>query len=303
MIILSVSLFLAFIICTIRLIQLKRQIKKFAKTVRQLNKPDYNKPISVEIFHKDIIELANALNGQIEMRKELSAQYENSKKQIKYVIAGISHDFRTPLTAIKGYMQMIEKSDNLSETDREYLSIAIEKTSYLKSLSDDFFEISALEVNEDEVEMSPVNLNNVLSEIILEQYDWITAGDYKSEFRLPDEDIIINTNEHYLKRIINNLFSNARKYAVSYLGLKVFQDKNKIVITVENDMESIDDINIERIFEPFYRGNARSNNGSGLGLYVVKCLAGKLGFKVETECREGIFLIKIMCFFNVEKNN
>lgn len=297
MIILSVGLFLAVIICIVKLIGLKKQIKKFVKAVRDLNKPDYNKPVSVEIFDKDIIELANVLNEQVEMRNELSARYENSKNQIKYVIAGISHDFRTPLTAINGYMQMIEKSDSLSGKDREYLSIAIGKTSYLKSLSDDFFEISALEVNEDEVEMFQVNLNNVLSEIILEQYDWITAGGYKSEFELPNEDIIINTNEHYLKRIINNLFSNARKYTVSYLGFKVFQDKNKIVMLIENDMESIGDINTDRIFEPFYRGNARSNSGSGLGLYVVKYLAAKLGFNIETECRERIFSIKIICLY------
>lgn len=296
MIILSVSLFLALTICIIRLNQFKNQIKKFTKTVNALNNPDYKKPVSVEIFDKDIIALANALNEQVEMRKKLSAQYENNRKQIKHVIAGISHDFRTPLTAINGYMQMIGKSDNLSETDREYLSIAIGKTSYLKSLSDDFFEISALEVNEEEAEKSPVNLNNVLSEIILEQYDWIMAGNLKSEFLLPHEDIIINTNEHYLRRIVNNLFSNTRKYALSYVGVKVLQNKNQIIINVENDMENMDVIDLNKVFEPFYRGNARSNNGSGLGLYVVKCLADKLGFKAETECREGMFSIKIIVF-------
>lgn len=301
MVILNVILFLAFIICAIRFIQLKKQIKKFAKEVRALSKPDYNKPVRVEIFDKDIIELANALNGQAKMRKELEIQYENSKKQIKYVIAGISHDFRTPLTAIKGYMQMIEKSNNLSETEREYLSIAIGKASYLKSLSDDFFEISALEIKDEEVEKSPVNLNNAISEIILEQYDWIVSGGYRIEFGIPDKDIIINTNEHYLKRIINNLFSNSRKYAVSYLRLKVFKGNNNIVISFENDIECMDEINMNMIFEPFYRGNARSNNGSGLGLYVVKFLAGKLGFDYSAECKEGIFGVKIICFCE-EKN-
>lgn len=295
MIILGGMLLIAFIICLIQLIQFKRQIRSFTETVTKLNRPDYKKPVSVEMFDKDIIKLANALNRQIELRQELSAQYENDRRQIKNVIAGISHDFRTPLTAINGYMQMIGKNGNLSETDMEYLSIAIRKTSYLKSLSDDFFEVSSLEINDEEIEIAPININNVLSEIILGQYDWIISGGYRVEFYIPDEDIIIYTNEHYLIRIINNLFSNARKYALSFVGLKVSENENHVIITVKNDMENTDNIDSSRIFEPFYHRNQGNSSGSGLGLYVVKCLSDKLGLLAEADCKDGIFLIKIKC--------
>ncbi len=288
-----IILFAAVLLLTISLCQYKRQIKSFTQVVKKRRDMDVRQPVTVDFFNKYITELAIILNEYTEMAKSLSMQYQNDSRQLKNVIAGISHDFRTPLTAAAGYLQLLDKSEDLSERDREYLNIAMRKVTYLKLLSDDFFEVSSLEANDEELELSRINLGNFLSECILQQYGWMEEQGLQTDFRLPEEDIFIETNEHYLRRIVENLFSNIRKYVRSYAGIKVVPNMETVILIFENDLTSEADIDIECIFEPFYRGNARSNEGSGLGLYVVKCMAERLGYKVCAECHKGMFELQL----------
>lgn len=288
-----IILLLAVLLLTISLCQYKRQIKSFIQVVKKRRDMDVRQPVTVDFFNKYITELAIILNEYTEMAKRLSMQYQNDSRQLKNVIAGISHDFRTPLTAAAGYLQLLDKSEDLSERDREYLNIAMRKVTYLKLLSDDFFEVSSLEANDEELELSRINLGNFLSECILQQYGWMEEQGLQTDFRLPEEDIFIETNEHYLRRIVENLFSNIRKYVRSYAGIKVVPNMETVILIFENDLTSEADIDIECIFEPFYRGNARSNEGSGLGLYVVKCMAERLGYKVCARCHKGVFELQL----------
>lgn len=281
------------VVLVFRIYQYKRQIRSFAGAVLKRKNTDWNKPVTVDYFDKDIIGLAEALNVYTDMHKEMEKKYENDRRQLKSVIAGISHDFRTPLTAAKGYMQMLEKSADLNGKEKEYLDIALERVAYLKLLSDDFFEISSLEAKEDKVETSLLNVGNFLSECILQQYGWIEEQGIRTDFQLPESDVFVETNEHYLKRIIENLFSNVRKYVKSYMGIHVFCEGTSLIITVENDLEGMEAPDTNKIFEPFYRDSARSNEGSGLGLYVVECLAKRLGIETDAEYVDRIFRIRL----------
>lgn len=294
MYILTGALAVMIIVLALRLNQYKRQIRSFTRAAEKRRDADWNRPVTVDYFNKDILELADVLNRYTDMQKEIALQYANDRRQLKNVIAGISHDFRTPLTAANGYLQLLAKRGNLSEQDKEYLDIAIKKITYLKLLSDDFFEVSSLEAKEEELEISRINVGNFLSECILQQYGWIEQQKLQTDFQLPEEDVFLETNEHYLRRMIENLFSNTRKYVRSYVGMKVICEKGQLVIVLENDLKEIDIVDTNQVFEPFYRGSARSNEGSGLGLYVVKCLAKQLGYGVSAECQDGLFRIKVM---------
>ncbi len=289
--ILSGILALAAAMSVFRIYQYKRQIRSFTKAADKRKNADWNKPVTVDCFDKDIIALAEVLNSYTDMHKELAERYEEDRRQLKNVIAGISHDFRTPLTAAKGYLQLLKKSGKLEGTEKEYLETAMDKVTYLKLLSDDFFEISSLEAKEETAGRLSLNIGNFLSECILQQFGWIEERRLRTDFRLPEADIFVETNEHDLKRIFENLFSNVRKYVKSYVGVKVYFEKEKLAITVENDLEEPQTPDVDRIFEPFYRERARSKEGSGLGLYIVACLSKRLGIKISAECKEGIFRI------------
>ncbi len=282
LVIVIVCLFALIIWLSYRLFSFKSSIKEYAKEIEKLNDDSYKQPLKVDFYDKDIIALANALNAHIEQERELLLKNEQNKKELSNIISGISHDFRTPLTASLGYLQMIEKSKSLSDEQAEYLSIAISKNNYLKELSDDFFEISKLDKTEQVLEIGSVNLSNMFSELTLQQYQWIEERGLDIRLDIPDG-IILQSNTHAMRRIIENLYSNTKKYATSYLGATLTDDNGKVKICVYNDAEGMESIDERLIFEPFHRSNSRTKSGSGLGLYVCKILIEKLGGRIYAE--------------------
>lgn len=286
-------LFILVIGLLVRLLQYKKQVKSFAIRTRERKETGMNQPVSVDIFDKDMLELANALNEYTQQQKEISAQLERDRERLQYVIAGISHDFRTPLTASIGYMQMVKKNGQMGEPDREYLDIALDKTLYLKNLSDEFFELSSVEAATEDVETKPVSITKMLEESILGQYDWMEERRLKTRFEIPSKGVYVLGNEHYLKRILENLFSNMEKYSESYISVELMIEEKQVRLVVENDLPTGEELDCTRIFEPFYRTPSRHKKGSGLGLYVVKCLADKLGYELDARCQDGRFWVEV----------
>ena len=148
--IICVCLFVILAVLFWKYISLKRNIRRFSQELEKLKDSDYRQPVKVTDFDRDLVELAVKVNEHTDIQRQLGVEYEERQKQLGTVISGISHDFRTPLTASLGYLQMIEKSGELSGKNAEYLGIAVAKNQYLKALSDEFFELTKIENNNDE---------------------------------------------------------------------------------------------------------------------------------------------------------
>lgn len=291
--IIIICLFVLFFIFFVKYIILKKQIKSFGRQVESRKSIDYCSPITVDNFDRDIVELAVKLNEHTDIQRYLDSEYKRSKEQLNNVISGISHDFRTPLTASLGYLQMIEKSGELTEKNAEYLKIALQKNTYLKELSDEFFELSKIENSAEELPTENINLSNLISDLVMEQYGWLQQRNIAADFDIADG-VILNSCRRYILRIVENLFSNAEKYAFSCFGITLGKRDKKITLTAFNDTKDFANIDINRIFEPFYKPSARNKSGSGLGLYVVKCLCDKLSATVSARLdNDGEFRITI----------
>lgn len=286
----------------VRIFQYKKQMRLFTERINKRKQEDVNQTVTVEYFDKDIVDLAMALNEYTDLIKNKTLQIEDERRQLKNVIAGISHDFRTPLTAAKGYMQLIKKTGNLDEKNQEYLDIALAKTDYLKVLSDAFFEVSSLEAKNEEVEIAEVNVTKLLSEICLGQYEGINERGLATKIKIPEQDVYVRSNEEMLKRIFENFFSNALKYSKTYLNIDFVCGKSAgnngpgesgecVEISFANDIDAETIIDTDHVFDAFYRDASRHSEGAGLGLYVVKCLTEKLGHTVEAKCENGVFSV------------
>lgn len=291
---LCVILIIIIIIILVRIWQNKCQMRAFIRLTQKRLDSDSNQMITVEYFDKDILLLADTLNEYTALKKKAILEFKNEQKQLKNVIAGISHDFRTPLTAAKGYLQFVYKNNDLSLKDKEYLMIAMEKVNYLHQLSDEFFEISYLDAKSSNVDLQPLLLNKILAELILSQNEWIEKGNYKTNFIMPEKDIYILSNKHYLKRIIENIFINTKKYVKNSIGVHLYIDNESVKLIIRNDTYDSLDLDIKRVFEPFYRENARNSNGSGLGLYVVKSLAELMNYQVSATYKNNVFEVVII---------
>lgn len=274
-------------------LSLKRNIRSFSRELEKLKDSGYSQPLKVSDFDKDIVELAVKVNEHTDIQRKLAMEYEESRRQLSTVISGISHDFRTPLTASLGYLQMIEKSGGLTEKNAEYLSIAMEKNRYLKELSDEFFELTKTESGGEALTYEDVNLSNILTETVLEQHDWISQRNISADIDIADG-IIISTDSRSLTRILNNLMSNAEKYTIDRFDVKLCRSDEHIRLCVENTVADSESVDIDRVFEPFYRMASRTSGGSGLGLYVVKLLCGRLGWDVAAEINGDVFAVRII---------
>ena len=283
------------ILCVLlwKYISLKKNIRHFSQELEKLKDSDYRQPVKVTDFDRDLVELAVKVNEHTDIQRQLGVEYEERKKQLATVISGISHDFRTPLTASLGYLQMIEKSGELSDKNAEYLAIAMQKNRYLKELSDEFFELTKIENNKEKLHFEEVNLSNLLTETLLEQHSWITDRNIRTEFEIADG-ILIQTDTHCLIRILNNLMSNAQKYTSDSFSAVLKQDGEQVMLRASNTLADSTSLDIDRVFEPFYRMDARTAGGSGLGLYVVKLLCDRLGWTVCAELHDNAFAVSIM---------
>ena len=287
----ATGLFFFCLFLLVRLVQLRRHVRKFIGEMRQDARERNGAQICVDCFDKDVVALANALNEHIRMRRELTREKAEERQELDRIISGISHDFRTPLTASLGYLQMLQKSEKLGEEERQYLQTVLEKNKYIKELSDDFFALTCLG-KEEEQKKEEIDLSRLLSQMVLEQYEWVKPSGIAAEISI-EEGICTETVPHNMERILNNLFSNARKYAISTFRVGLHREQGKILLTVGNDFQAPEDIDCRRVFEPFYRAKSRNRGGSGLGLYVVKCLCDKLGYEITAQKEDEYFWISL----------
>ncbi len=197
----------------IRVMQYKRQMRIFADKLKARLDGGVDQDIHVEYFDRDILRLANALNDYSDQIKEKKQAVEKDGARLKSVIAGISHDFRTPLTAAKGYMQLMKKGGYITGKDQEYLDIALAKTDYLRVLSDAFFEVSSAEAKDDEIETADVDVAALLTSQAFEQYDWVKESGVNVTYDITEQSVTVRRNETMLSRIYATFLSNARKNA------------------------------------------------------------------------------------------
>ena len=194
-------------------------------------------------------------------------------------------------------MQMIAKDQGLSQRSRSYLDKAISKTNYLKELSDEFFALSLVEGKGNE-ERTVFSLKRMLEEVTLAQHEWIEAAGIQFSADVTEDSCDVFANEVDILRLLENLYSNARKYAKSRMAIKLSRmDDKRCELVFANDGKLLPMSDAESIFKPFYRSTSGDTPGSGLGLYVVKRIVEKYNGEIHARTSgSGDFEIKIVFF-------
>ena len=346
---LTIALMVSVCICgllalvfAVRYLKMKAELKSFREQINEIRTTDREQPIKVASFGAPTVELAKEINLLVEELRTAANRSAEEERRVRTIIAGVSHDFRTPLTAADGYLQMVKEAvdgmlteetahgtktavDGMLTEDpcrdvsmrrqelteiRDYLCIVSERMRYLKTLSDEFFEVTYLDAKKS-LPLETVRFDIVLSEVMMGQYAWIEASGIEPKLSVPEEQLTVRADRHYLERILENLFSNVRKYAKSRIELSVESSdrvrtgtdgtdaaadparEGQICFILRNDMDESITIDVDHIFEPFYRAKARSGPGTGLGLYVVKELADAMAFQIEGRAEGEMFEIRL----------
>lgn len=271
-----------------------------SRQLEDLSSGRTEKKISLTLVDARLNELATQINENMELQKQLRIDARKSEQRLKDSIAGVSHDLRTPLTAIIGYIQMLERS-GLSGEQQEKAMVILKKANAMRELVESFFELSVMESGQPELAEEPVNFTNIVSEAVVDFIPRFEAAELKPDVDLGDKSLYMAGDTTALRRIVQNLLSNALKYTAGRVEVTLEESAGKIILTVANEVRPDTPPDMERLFERFYTADDSRNSGSaGLGLYIVKLLAEKMQGAVSASLENKTLSIYIV--FQEEKN-
>ncbi len=283
--ILSISLFIS-------LFLLKREIRSIKKQIHDYEN-GVEKPIDIVLLDKDLTELAAEINKNQSLLKEDKLSIIRREHHLKETISNISHDLRTPLTSLIGYLQLLHKT-NLTGEQEEYLNISVSRGKYLQTLINDFYDISVLENTDNVPNFIKINLNNILTEIVLSFTEQFEQKNIIPTINYPNAPTYVLADEIMLKRIITNLISNVIRYGTKELKITI-SNNHFIDVKFQNLISSTTKIDINKLFEKFYTVDiSRNQSGSGLGLYIVKLLTEKMNGKVSANFNDNELVISLL---------
>lgn len=282
------ALFLVCVASLIYIILLKRQMRNIKSELKSTRDMSYNRQITISLIDKDLEKMCSEINRNLDYQKQLKLTAEMSQQKLKQSVSDIAHDLRTPLTIIKGNLQMLSESDTLSEKDRTYLKTCEDKSEILKNMVDDFFEMSVLESDNTPAQLKEVDLTRLIMQFIVDNEAVIRNKGLVPDIRLPEKSVVIPADEQMLNRMLGNLLGNVLKYADESftLAVEIMEREGSFLcdISFSNKISDDADIDVGHMFDRTYRGNrARTGQGAGLGLYIVWLLAQKQGARVYAE--------------------
>ena len=273
-------LFFGLIAAVIKIYILKRSIAEIREgfSERVLSSMDTNTLISVSSQDKEITRLAAAINSELRELRRLKRQFEQGDMELREAVTNISHDLRTPLTAICGYLDLMQ-SQPMSESTKRYVSLISERTSALKLLTEELFRYSIILSTDEEPSLADISLNAAVEDAVAGFYGALTGRGITPEISICENEVIRKLDKGFVSRILGNVLSNALKYSDGDLGVTLSPDG---VITVSNTAASLSEVQVGRLFDRFYTVEA-ARSSTGLGLSIAKTLCEKMGGSISAE--------------------
>ena len=276
------------ILLVCKILIMRRSAKEITEEIQDRLTTDTNTPITITSHDRRMRELAIQINRQLkDLRKEY-LQYHQGNTELKNAITNISHDIRTPLTAIAGNLYMIGKTDDLSEI-REYIAVIEERTETMKQLTEELFRYSIIISDESKPQTEDIFVNQVLAESISSFYPVLTEKGITPQIHLTDTRIVRNANRSELARVFSNLLNNAVKYSDGDLEITL-SDTGEI--TFSNTAKELSTVEVEQLFDRFYTVEV-ARNSTGLGLSIARTLVERMGGTITADYDEGRLAIKI----------
>lgn len=299
MLILTASLLISLIFMFLY-ITLKRDIKELKKQLQYTDKTgSHFQYFSVSTDH-DMQQIINVLNELKDKNQKVQYQALQMDMNLKEMISNISHDIRTPLTSIYGYIQLLEECKD--DEKAQYYQIIKQRLDYLNTLLEELFLYTKLVNGSVEFTLSEVNVYDLLCQTLLPFHNQFEEKSMHLDIVFEDVNCWIESDELYLKRIFNNLINNVLMHGMDKLTItqRVYHDF--VYIQFRNNVKN-SNVKVEQLFQRFYTGDqSRNKQGSGLGLAIVKELVEGLEGSVDASLNEGELLLDLYLLKNISNN-
>lgn len=272
----------------IKIISLKRAVKEIEESLSEKLTTDTNTLIDISSNDKRIRSLAGTLNRELAVFRKEKLRYMNGNNELKNSVTNVSHDLRTPLTAICGYIELLEREEKTKEAEK-YLDIIKKRAEFMVKLTEELFGYSVI-MSENGGKTTPyTDVKNVLEESIASFYEVLMARNIVPVINLTKEKVIKNLNSHALSRVFSNLLNNAVKYSDGDLEISLFENGE---IVFANTASKLDVVEVEKLFDRFYTVET-AKNSTGLGLSIAKTLVEQMRGEISAKYKDGKLYIKI----------
>ncbi|MGN0701513.1 MAG: sensor histidine kinase [Oscillospiraceae bacterium] len=272
----------------VKIYLLKKSAREISAEFESRLKTDTNTLIGISSRDGDMRNLADSVNKQLSVLRRERLRYTQGDAEHKTAITNISHDLRTPLTAICGYLDIM-KNEEKSEKLSGYLDIIEDRAALMKQLTEELFRYSVIISESEETVTEEVTVNSVLEDSIMGYYAALCERGIEPSVRITEKQIIRRLNRADLARVFSNLIGNALKYSDGDLEITLDDDG---VITFSNTASALDGIDVGRLFERFYTVES-ARNSTGLGLSIARSLVERMGGTISADYSANILSIKI----------
>ena len=259
-----------------------RGLDEIASQVGERLEGDTNNLLFLSTRDRHVRRLAAQLNTHLRQLRRQRQKYQSGDQELKEAVTNISHDLRTPLTAICGYLQLLER-EALPEQAARYLSFIGERVQALRQLTEELFRYSVVLSTADELHIEEVCLNGALEEAVAAFYAALTGRGIVPVIEMPDRRVVRRLDRRALGRIFSNILSNAIKYSGGDLRVELTPGGN---VKFSNRCRALSGVEVEKLFDRFYTVEA-ARKSTGLGLSIAKALCERMGGELVAEYIDG----------------
>ena len=251
----------------IKLYFIRKSLKEIQNSISEILSTDTNNLLTISSSDKEIINLANSLNLELKNLREEKLQYENGNQELKTVMTNISHDMRTPLTAISGYIELI-KENNDENKKKKYIEIIERKTNDLILLTEQLFDFSKTMDMKINIKKEKCCINEIIEESLINYYSIFKKNNIVPKIEICNKKIYKYVDKNTIIRVFENILSNVSKYSNGDFEV-VLDEYGRI--TFSNRATSLDATTVQKIFNRYFTvENAKKS--TGLGLSIAKQL-------------------------------
>lgn len=281
---------------------LDRDIDYINSKLATILKDSTHEQVLLATGHLGLQELLNAFNRLLEQKRQYEVEFGRTELAMRKMLANISHDLKTPLTVVLGYMEMITNRPGMEPEERERLLQKVHaKTEEIVELINRFFDLAKLESGDQDLPLTRVHMNELCREAVLTYYDLLETAGISAEIDIPDQPVYARGNEEALRRVLDNLLSNAIRYGSDgdVVGLKLRVVDDEVAVDIWDRGKGIPERDQRLVFERMYTLEDSRNpafQGSGLGLTITKRLVEQMGGEISVRSKpheSTVFRVKL----------
>lgn len=277
------------------------KLKKISQKLEEIQDTDSDENVMVFTDNKVLMDLLAQINRLLENQRKVKVDYRRSEISSKKMLSNISHDIKTPMTVILGYLEIMRLN---SSGENEMLLKVEQKAQRVMELINQFFTLAKLEAGDTEIEISKIDVCEACRENVLDFYELLTQKEFQVQVDIPEEAVFVRGNKDALQRILFNLISNVVRYGSDgkYIGMFLRSDEKYIYIDVVDKGKGIERGFAQNVFERLFTMEDSRNHeiqGNGLGLTIAQNLAHQLGGKITLESEPNVkttFTVKLRKF-------